>query len=61
MKKLTKKQKSTLLRKWKESDQGMSFLEFRRSAFPLFCDDSVIMVEWCGMTLGIETDGHCHS
>lgn len=61
MRKLTKEQQHTLLRKWKENDQGMSFLEFRRSAFPLFCDDSVIMVEWCGMTLGIETNGYSHA
>ena len=60
MKKLTKKQQHTLLRKWNENHQGMSFLEFRRGAYRLFSDDC-IMVEWCGMTLGIETNGYSHA
>ena len=60
MRKLTKEQQHTLLRKWKENDQGMSFLEFRRSAVPLF-GDSYILVKWCGMILGIETNGYCHT
>jgi len=38
---------------------SISYLSFRRTVEPTF-DDSV-MVKWCGMYLGIETDGYCHS
>jgi hypothetical protein len=63
MVKLTKPQQRSLVRKWREDDQGLTFLTFlafRRTAVPLFGDDCVL-VEWCGMWLGIETDGYCHS
>jgi hypothetical protein len=60
MLRLTKPQQRSLVRKWREDDQGLTFLAFRRTAAPLFGDDC-ILVPWCGMWLGIETDGYCHS
>jgi hypothetical protein len=38
----------------------MSWETFRKSATPGFGMDC-IMVYWCGMYLGIETDGYTHS
>ena len=38
---------------------GQTFLEFRRSIGRGSFD--CIMVQWCGMWLGIEIDGHTHS
>ena len=38
----------------------MSYLAFRRTAY----NDGImncVMVPWCGMWLGIETDGYTHS
>ena len=68
MLRLTKPQQRSLVRKWREDDQGLTFLAFRRTAAPLFIpplklrDNGVcILVPWCGMMLGIETDGYCHS
>ena len=62
---LTKPQSQTLRRKWIDGqhDQGstrdVSYLSFRRTVEPTF-DDSV-MVQWCGMYIGIEADGYPHS
>jgi len=63
--KLTKPQTQTLKRKWLDgqnehgSTLGVSFLAFRRTVEPTH-DDSV-MVQWCGMYIGIEADGYPHS
>ena len=35
-----------------------SYLAFRRTVQP---GSGCVMVEWCGMWLGIETDGYTHS
>lgn len=56
--KLTKPQLIALKRKHDQSDQGLSFLQFRRTV--QFGRDYV-MVQWCGMWLGIERDGYTHS
>lgn len=40
------------------SDKPGSYLEFRRTVQPGW---NCVMVEWCGMWLGIETDGYTHS
>jgi len=58
---LTKEQQQSLLRKWQQNDQGISFLAFRRGATPLLAGDGCVMVQWSGMWLGIETNGDCHS
>ena len=39
-------------------DKPGSYLEFRRTVQPGW---DCVMVEWCGMWLGIETDGYTHS
>jgi len=57
---ITKNQQQALLRKWKQSDQGMTYLQFRRSAMPLFGDPAIV-VKWCNMFLAIEPDGYTHS
>ena len=56
--KLNKAQQVALLRKWKQDNQGLSYLQFRRTVgFGYDC----AMVQWCGMWLGIELDGYTHS
>ena len=57
---LTDQQLSKLWRKWRQSDQGMSFSKFMAGVQPLSFDDA-ITVQWCGMWLCIETDGECHT
>lgn len=57
---LTRAQREALHRKWKQDNQGMSYREFRKSA-GLLIWDHCLLVRWCGMTLGIERDGHVHS
>lgn len=57
---LNKAQLRSLKRKWRQNDQGKSFLAFRRSVeMPAY--DNCVMVLWCGMWLGIEEDGYTHS
>ena len=62
---LTKPQAQTHHRKWIDgqhehgSTRDVSFLAFRRTVEPTH-DDSV-MVQWCGMYIGIEADGYPHS
>jgi len=62
---LTKPQAQTLYRKWIDgqheqgSTRDVSFLAFRRTVEPTY-DDSV-MVQWCGMYIGIEADGYPHT
>ena len=57
---MTKAQQIALKRVYDCTPLGISYLQFRRSATHdrrLEC----VMVEWCGMVLGIETDGYTHS
>lgn len=59
---LTQQQKEALERKWLiNSCRDVSLEEFIATVYqPAYADGS-IMVEWCGMTLGIEPDGYTHS
>jgi len=57
---ITKNQQKALLRKWKQSNQGMTYLQFRRSVMPMFGDPAIV-VKWCNMFLAIEPDGYTHS
>jgi hypothetical protein len=59
--KLTKSQQIALARKWDQSNQGLTYVEFRRTIEQPYGADGPIMVAWCGMWLGIEIDGYCHS
>jgi len=38
-----------------------AYITFRKTVMPLLAGNGCIMVHWCGMWLGIETDGHTHS
>ena len=58
---LTKPQQISLLRKWRQDNQGLTFLEFRRRVLPTFHCDNAVVVKWCNMWLAIETDGYTHS
>jgi len=55
---LTRQQREALYRKWSISNQNMSYREFRRTVSQGF---DCVMVYWCDMWLGIETDGYTHS
>ena len=56
---LTKPQRTALHRKWQQDAQALTYRQFRRTVEPTF--DGAVMVPWCGMWLGIETDGYTHS
>lgn len=38
----------------------VTYREFRRTVVPELYGDA-ILINWCGMWLGIEKDGYCHS
>ncbi len=58
MVRLNKAQRQSLLRKWLQDNQSLSYLQFRRTVQPGW---DCVMVKWCGMWLGIERDGYTHS
>ena len=39
----------------------LTYRELRQRVQPTFTNDDCVMVHWCGMWLGIETDGYTHS
>ena len=55
---LTKEQRQAIKRVWQRDHQGLSYIQFRRSVVQTV---DCIMVKWCGMWLGIESDGYTHS
>lgn len=55
---INKAQRKALHRKWVQNDQGMTYLQFRRTVQAGW---DCIMVQWSGMWLGIENDGYTHS
>ncbi len=61
MTKLTKQQQQAVKRLWVRgelSSKGISYASFRRTVQVGF---SCAMVQWCGMWIGIESDGYTHS
>lgn len=56
--KLNKDQQKAVLRKWKQNNQNMSYIKFRRTVVQGY---DCAMVHWCSMWLGIEKDGYIHS
>ena len=58
---LNKEQRIALYKKWIQNNQGMTYMQFRRTVLPCLGYDDVAIVEWSGMWLGIETDGYTHS
>ncbi len=57
---LTRAQRVSLHRKWKQSNQDMTYRNFRKTVQPMI-GDNCVMVRWCGMWCGIEIDGHVHA
>jgi hypothetical protein len=55
---LTREQRVAVHRKWTQDSQGVSYRDFRRT---LQAGYQCVMIKWCGMWLGIETDGYTHS
>lgn len=39
-------------------DGSPDFMSFMQRAQPMFCSDGGIMIQWCGMWLGIEYNSH---
>ena len=59
MRRITKAQQQAIKRIYlRDQNNGLSYLQFRRSVKEGY---DCLMVEWCGMWLGIETDGYTHS
>ena len=55
---LNRAQLEALHRKWLQENQGLTYLQFRRTVSTVF---GCVMVQWSGMWLGIEIDGYTHS
>jgi hypothetical protein len=55
---INKLQARSILRKWQQNNQGLTYLQFRRTVQPGW---DCVMVQWSGMWLGIEKDGYTHS
>ena len=56
--KITTDQKQAIKRIYDRQPLGISYLQFRRTVQRGY---NCLMVEWCGMWLGIESDGYTHS
>ena len=56
----TRAQRLALAALYRRHDLGVSYLQFRRGAF-LAVRGECLMVRWCGMLVGIETDGYTHT
>ena len=57
-KKITKEQQQAIKRKFTQNNNGLTYLQFRRSVqYGYGC----LMLRWCDMLLGIEPDGYTHS
>lgn len=55
---ITRAQRVALHRKWLQNGQGLSYRAFRATVEH---SADCIMVFWCNMWLGIESDGYTHS
>jgi hypothetical protein len=56
--KTNKAQRIAIHRKWQQDNQGMTYRQFRKTVLEGY---DCLMVQWCGMWLGIESDGYTHS
>ena len=60
---LTKEQRKALKKIYDRGDTTIppeTYLEFRRRA-AFMAYDNCVLIRWCNMCLGLETDGHTHS
>lgn len=55
---LTKPQRHALFCLWQRHDCELTYRAFRRRVLP---GSGCAMIQWCGMWIGIEPDGHAHS
>jgi hypothetical protein len=59
---LSKSQQRKLFEIWcRPGTKGFTYLQFRRTVQQGHFLDSVAMIPWCGMWIGIEVDGHAHT
>ena len=61
---ITKEQQVSLANRYlrgRLSEDGISYIQFRRSVKPTFGCDGAVAVYWREMWLCIERDGYCHS
>ncbi len=56
--KTNKAQRIAIHRKWTQDNQNMTYRQFRKTVLEGY---DCLMVQWCGMWLGIESDGYTHS
>jgi hypothetical protein len=57
---ITRAQREAVARKFSQNPDGAtSYREFRKRARPGWSGE--LMLQWCGMWLGIERDGYTHS
>jgi len=60
--KLTIEQVKGIYAKFQQNPDGAKdFAEFLDRVRPFIGDDSVIIDRWCGMVVGVETDGYTHT
>jgi hypothetical protein len=57
----TQEQEMALLEVYSRQEMDISLDDFKASAEFLIGGGGCLMVQWCGMWLGIEPDGHTHS
>jgi hypothetical protein len=55
---ITREQKIAIKRLYDRASLDVSYLQFRRTVKRGY---NCLMVEWCGMWVGIEKDGYTHS
>ena len=58
--KLTKPQQKSLLIKWQQNNNNLTFMKFRRTVAPMIAADAAV-VKWGNMWLAIEADGYTHT
>jgi len=59
---LTRKQRESIFGRYLlDPDGARSYLQFRRRVVPAIGGDYVMLLPWCGMWLGVETNGYSHS
>ena len=61
MVRLNKAQRAALHKLWQRNSNDLTYRQFRSTVQPFFGGDPCVLVPWCGMWLGIESDGYTHS
>lgn len=62
MAKITREQRVSLKRLYDRATLPLTYRQFRKTVVgPIYKSDPCIMVQWCGMVIGIEADGYAHS